>query len=142
MKLYIKYMVSLRCKLLVKQELANLGIKHAVLELGMVEILEDVPDTVREQLKISLKKSGLELLDDVNHRTAVIGYIAFMNCRSMAPVAASHASVQSEPVVTIERPSGVSRTAFKPSLAPSNRRTSSPVAASHSTALEPIPVRT
>lgn len=64
MKLYIKYMVSLRCKLLVKQELANLGIKYAVLDLGMVEILEDVPDTLREQLKINLKKSGLELLDD------------------------------------------------------------------------------
>lgn len=64
MKLYIKYMVSLRCKLLVKQELANLGIRYVVVDLGMVEILEDVPDGIRDQLKINLKRSGLELLDD------------------------------------------------------------------------------
>ena len=64
MKLYIKYMVSLRCKLLVKQELANLGIRYVVLDLGMVEILEDVSDDIREKLKVALKRSGLELLDD------------------------------------------------------------------------------
>lgn len=57
-------MVSLRCKLMVKQELANLGIKYVAMDLGMVDILEDVPDEIRAQLKINLQKSGLELLDD------------------------------------------------------------------------------
>jgi AraC-like DNA-binding protein len=64
MKLYIKYMVSLRCKMVVKEELKKLGLKYVVLDLGMVEILEDITIEQREQLKKSLLRSGLELLDD------------------------------------------------------------------------------
>ena len=64
MKLYIKYMVSLRCKMVVEEELQKLGLKHAVVDLGVVEILEDISPKQREQLKTSLLKSGLELLDD------------------------------------------------------------------------------
>lgn len=64
MKLYIKYMVSLRCKMLVKEELEKLGLTYAVLELGMVEIWEDIAEEKRIQLKNNLLKSGLELLDD------------------------------------------------------------------------------
>lgn len=57
-------MVSLRCKLMVKQELRKLGIKYVVIELGVVETLDDITDEQREQLKKNLHKSGLELLDD------------------------------------------------------------------------------
>ena len=64
MKLYIKYMVSLRCKMMVKEELKKLGLKYVVVELGMVEILEDITLKQRELLKENLYKSGLELLDD------------------------------------------------------------------------------
>lgn len=64
MKLYIKYMVSLRCKMVVKHELKNLGINNAVVELGMVDILDEITDTQQKQLKINLHRSGLELLDD------------------------------------------------------------------------------
>ncbi len=64
MKLYIKYMVSLRCKLLVREELHNLGIPYAAIDLGVVEIPEDISEQQREQLKTSLLRSGLELLDD------------------------------------------------------------------------------
>ena len=64
MKLFIKYMVSLRCKMMVKEELKKLGLKYVVIDLGMVEILEDITQKQREQLKINLLKSGLELLDD------------------------------------------------------------------------------
>lgn len=64
MKLYIKYMVSLRCKMMVKEELRKLGLHYAIVELGMVEILEDITQKQREQLKKNLLKSGLELLDD------------------------------------------------------------------------------
>ncbi len=64
MKLYIKYMVSLRCKLLVKKELESLGLHYSALELGMVDIFEDITQKQREVLKINLLKSGLELLDD------------------------------------------------------------------------------
>ena len=57
-------MVSLRCKMMVKQELNNLGLKYVVIELGMVEVLEDITEAQHLQLQINLKKSGLELLDD------------------------------------------------------------------------------
>lgn len=64
MKLYIKYMVGLRCKILVGQELDKLGLKHAVVELGTVEILSDFSDEQRALLRTNLLPSGLELLDD------------------------------------------------------------------------------
>jgi len=70
MKLYIKYMVSLRCKMLVKEELSKLGIRYVIVELGMVEILEDITHEQREQLREVLLKSGLELLD--NKRSILI----------------------------------------------------------------------
>ncbi|MBD3616089.1 MAG: helix-turn-helix transcriptional regulator [Gracilimonas sp.] len=64
MKLYIKYMVSLRCKMLVKEELEKIGLRYVNVELGTIEILEDITAEQREQLKINLLKSGLELMDD------------------------------------------------------------------------------
>jgi AraC-like DNA-binding protein len=57
-------MVSLRCKMLVKDELLKIGVKYVSLELGMVEILEDITAEQRKLLKENLLKSGLELLDD------------------------------------------------------------------------------
>lgn len=57
-------MVSLRCKMVVHEELNNLGIKHAVVDLGMVEILEALTNSQRDILRENLLKSGLELLDD------------------------------------------------------------------------------
>lgn len=64
MKLYIKYMVSLRCKLMVKEELKKLGIRHVAIELGMVETQEEITPEQRDRLKENLLRSGLELLDD------------------------------------------------------------------------------
>jgi AraC-like DNA-binding protein len=57
-------MVSLRCKMLVKEELKNLGLKYVIVNLGMVEMLEKANQEQRDQLKINLQKWGLELLDD------------------------------------------------------------------------------
>lgn len=64
MKLYIKYMVSLRCKLIVKDALAKLGLHYVLLDLGMVETMEDITPEQHDLLKQDLKRSGLELLDD------------------------------------------------------------------------------
>ena len=64
MKLYIKYMVSLRCKMLVKDELEKLGLQYVNVDLGMVELVENITEKKREQLRQNLLKSGLELLDD------------------------------------------------------------------------------
>ena len=64
MKLYIKYMVSNRCKMAVKEELKKLGLHFIVVDLGEVEIMETITTDQREKLKISLFDSGLELMDD------------------------------------------------------------------------------
>ena len=57
-------MVSLRCKILVKEELLKLGLHNVIVDLGVVEILEDISAEQRVQFKKNLIKSGLELLDD------------------------------------------------------------------------------
>jgi AraC-like DNA-binding protein len=57
-------MVSLRCKMKVKEELKKLGIWYVVVNLGVIEILEDITSGQHQQLKINLLESGLELLDD------------------------------------------------------------------------------
>lgn len=64
MKLYIKYMVSLRCKMMVKEELKKLGLKYITVDLGVVELLEDIKPEQRDKLKRNLLLSGLELLDN------------------------------------------------------------------------------
>ena len=57
-------MVSLRCKMVVHQELENLGIKNAVVDLGTVDLWDDISLSQRTMLKENLLKTGLELLDD------------------------------------------------------------------------------
>ncbi len=50
--------------MIVKEELTKLGLHFVIVDLGMVETLEDITELQREQLKVNLLKSGLELLDD------------------------------------------------------------------------------
>ena len=57
-------MVSLRCKMVVHQELEKLNIRNALVDLGLVEILDDITDERHRLLKENLLKTGLELLDD------------------------------------------------------------------------------
>lgn len=57
-------MVSLRCKMIVKEELQKLGLHYVFVDLGTIEILEDISNQQREKLKINLSTYGLELLDD------------------------------------------------------------------------------
>lgn len=64
MKLYIKYMVSLRCKMMVKEELKKLGIHYAIVDLGIVDLLQDITEEQRAAFKTNLLASGLELLED------------------------------------------------------------------------------
>lgn len=64
MKLYIKYMVSIRYKMVVKEELDKLKIHYVILDLGTVEVMHDLTIDERQKLKIGLLKSGLELMDD------------------------------------------------------------------------------
>lgn len=64
MKLFIKYMVSIRCKMIVKAELSNLGLHHLLVDLGEVEIKETATPEQLQELKNALLRSGLELMDD------------------------------------------------------------------------------
>lgn len=57
-------MVSRRCKMMVEQELVRLGLNAIIVELGTVEILEDITPEQRTLLKQNLMRSGLELMDD------------------------------------------------------------------------------
>lgn len=64
MKLYIKHMVSLRCKLLVKEKLESVGVKYFKVDLGVVELLEAVTQNQLDEFATILQKYGLELLKD------------------------------------------------------------------------------
>ena len=64
LKIFIKYMVSNRCKMVVKEELKKLGLHFIVVDLGEVEVMEDMTVEQQEQLKKALLLSGLELMDD------------------------------------------------------------------------------
>lgn len=57
-------MVSMRCKMVVKEELRKLGLHFIIVDMGVVDIMENISDDQREQIKIALLKSGLELMDD------------------------------------------------------------------------------
>ena len=57
-------MVSLRCKMVVKEELKKLGLHFIVVDLGEIEIMEDMTDSQHDSLKAALLNSGLELMDD------------------------------------------------------------------------------
>ena len=64
LKLFIKNMVCLRCKMVVKEELLKLGLHFVTIELGEVEVMENISAGQRDQLKAALLKSGLEVMDD------------------------------------------------------------------------------
>ena len=57
-------MVSIRCKLLVKSELEKLNLSYKTVELGEVELQENISDQNREELKQALLRSGLVLMED------------------------------------------------------------------------------
>jgi len=64
MKLYIKYMVSTRCKIAVREAFKNLGLKLTQVELGEVEIVETISEEKMDALKISMLNIGFEIIED------------------------------------------------------------------------------
>lgn len=64
LKLHIKYMVSNRCKMVVKEELKKMGLHFIMVDLGEVEIMEDISEEERGQFKEALSQYGLELIGD------------------------------------------------------------------------------
>ncbi|WP_235833086.1 helix-turn-helix domain-containing protein [Arcticibacter tournemirensis] len=57
-------MVCIRCKMVVKQELKKLGLHYVVVELGEVEILEDISVAQKDEFSTALLRFGLELMDN------------------------------------------------------------------------------
>jgi len=66
-------MVSNRCKMVVKEELKKLGLHFIVVDLGEVEIMENLNDSQLSEVRFALHNSGLELMDD--KRAVLIGRI-------------------------------------------------------------------
>jgi AraC-like DNA-binding protein len=66
MKLHIKNMVSNRCKMVVRSELQKRGLHFITVDLGEIELMENISLERLNSLNDALKKTGLELLDDKN----------------------------------------------------------------------------
>ncbi len=62
-KLYIKYMVCLRDKLLVKAELNQLGLMYRISDYGAIVFLDGITTAQQNELKKRLLKPGMVLLD-------------------------------------------------------------------------------
>jgi AraC-like DNA-binding protein len=57
-------MVSNRCKMAVKEELKKLGLHFIIVDLGEVEIMENLSAEKLQVLKTALFNAGFELMDD------------------------------------------------------------------------------
>jgi AraC-like DNA-binding protein len=56
-------MVSNRCKTAVKEVLSKLGL-HFIVDMGEVDIMEEITPEQRNQIREGLRNSGLELMED------------------------------------------------------------------------------
>ena len=57
-------MVSIRCKMLVKSELERLDVPYKTVELGEIELEENISNQKRDELREALLRSGLVLMED------------------------------------------------------------------------------
>ena len=64
MRLYIKYMVSNRCKIVVREKLETLGLLYDKVELGEVHLKNNITFDQLELLKYLLGNTGLEVIED------------------------------------------------------------------------------
>lgn len=64
MKLYVKHMVSKRCKMLVMEELDKLQIRYVTIQLGVIDVIGQITKEKRNLIGIALQGSGLELIED------------------------------------------------------------------------------
>ncbi len=63
MKIYVKNMACESCKIVVKDALAELDIIPTKVELGEIEIRQNITDAEKKELNRKIKKAGLELLE-------------------------------------------------------------------------------
>ena len=65
-KIYIKYMVSNRCKTVVQEILRSMDLHFILPEIGEAEIMEEVTGELRQTLQLKLQEAGLELMEGKN----------------------------------------------------------------------------
>ncbi len=64
MKLYVRNMACLSCKVVVKEALEELKIEPVKVELGEIETRKELSNNEMQQLNNKIKKVGLELLEN------------------------------------------------------------------------------
>lgn len=64
MKIYVKNMACESCKIVVKEALEELDIIPTKVELGEIEIRQNITDEEKKELNRKIKKAGLELLEN------------------------------------------------------------------------------
>ena len=64
MKIYVKYMVCFRCKLMVIEALKKIGITYSMVELGTIEVQDNITRKQMAALKTSMHGLELEILED------------------------------------------------------------------------------
>ena len=69
MKLYIKNMVCSRCKMAVKSIFESMEINPSSIELGKVEIKNDINESQKSELLKKLRAIGFDLIDDKRSKT-------------------------------------------------------------------------
>lgn len=62
MKLYIRNMACESCKVLVKEELKNIGVEPLKVELGEAEVKGKISEKKQKQFNSAIKKAGLEVV--------------------------------------------------------------------------------
>ena len=69
MKLYIKNMVFSRCKMVVKSVFESIGINPITIELGEIELKNDIQENQKQELLKRLHLIGFDLIDDKKSKT-------------------------------------------------------------------------
>lgn len=68
MKIFIQHMVSLRCKMVVKEVIQQSGLQYLSVELGQAEIVGEISDRQYDLLKMALSKYGLAVIENKKSR--------------------------------------------------------------------------
>ncbi|WP_080904104.1 AraC family transcriptional regulator [Parabacteroides sp. Marseille-P3160] len=91
MKIYIRHMVSQRCKIIVMQELKKIGLNYVNVDLGVVNLPKDITREQKNQFNLALQGTGLELIEDKKDvvveqiKTAVIELIYYSGNKLKVP---------------------------------------------------------
>jgi len=109
-KLYVKYMVCLKDKMLVQSALEKQGLKYKFSFHGAIEFFEEFTGVQYHELKMSLLKSGLILLDEkesmlidriISTIVEVIHYTDTLPKLNFAELISDHAGSESESILKI-----------------------------------------